>query len=113
MSTTTADILVELQPQVAKPQAGKLFINGEFVDAVSGKTFNTINPATGEVIAGIAEGGKEDVDLAVKAARAAFNDGSEWRKMSTTDRTRVLLKLADLIRANQQELSELETLDTG
>lgn len=113
MSTTTADILVELQPQVAKPQAGKLFINGEFVDAVSGKSFNTINPATGEVIAGIAEGGKEDVDLAVKAARAAFNDGSEWRKMSTTDRTRVLLKLADLIRANQQELSELETLDTG
>ncbi len=113
MSTTTADILVELQPQVAKPQAGKLFINGEFVDAVSGKTFNTINPATGEVIAGIAEGGKEDVDLAVKAARAAFNDGSDWRKMSTTDRTRVLLKLADLIRANQQELSELETLDTG
>ncbi len=113
MSTTTADILVELQPQVAKPQAGKLFINGEFVDAVSGKTFNTINPATGEIIAGIAEGGKEDVDLAVKAARAAFNDGSDWRKMSTTDRTRVLLKLADLIRANQQELSELETLDTG
>lgn len=113
MSTTTADILVELQPQVAKPQAGKLFINGEFVDAISGKSFNTINPATGEVIAGIAEGGKEDVDLAVKAARAAFNDGSEWRKMSTTDRTRVLLKLADLIRANQQELSELETLDTG
>lgn len=113
MSTTTADILVELQPQIAKPQAGKLFINGEFVDAVSGKTFNTINPATGEVIAGIAEGGKEDVDLAVKAARAAFNEGSEWRKMSTTDRTRVLLKLADLIRANQQELSELETLDTG
>lgn len=113
MSTTTADILVELQPQVAKPQAGKLFINGEFVDAISGRSFNTINPATGEVIAGIAEGGKEDVDLAVKAARAAFNDGSEWRKMSTTDRTRVLLKLADLIRANQQELSELETLDTG
>jgi acyl-CoA reductase-like NAD-dependent aldehyde dehydrogenase len=113
MSTTTADILVELQPQVAKPQAGKLFINGEFVDAISGKTFNTINPATGEILAGIAEGGKEDVDLAVKAARAAFNDGSEWRKMSTTDRTRVLLKLADLIRANQQELSELETLDTG
>lgn len=113
MSTTTADILVELQPQVAKPQSGKLFINGEFVDAVSGKTFNTINPATGEVIAGIAEGGKEDVDLAVKAARAAFTDGSDWRKMSTVDRTRVLLKLADLIRANQQELSELETLDTG
>jgi aldehyde dehydrogenase (NAD+) len=113
MSTTTADILVELQPQVAKPQAGKLFINGEFVDAISGRSFNTINPATGEVIAGIAEGGKEDVDLAVKAARAAFNDGSEWRKMTTTDRTRVLLKLAELIRANQQELSELETLDTG
>jgi acyl-CoA reductase-like NAD-dependent aldehyde dehydrogenase len=113
MSTTTTDIIAELKPQIAKPQAGKLFINGEFVDAASGKTFETKNPATGETICLIAEGGKEDIDRAVAAARAAFAEGSEWRKMSSTDRTRVLLKLADLIRANMQELSELETLDTG
>lgn len=111
--TTTQDITIELLPQIAKPQAGKLFINGEFVDARSGKTFETINPATGEVIALIAEAQAEDVDLAVKAAHAAFQEGSEWRKMNANDRTRVMLKLADLIRANAQELSELETLDTG
>lgn len=109
----TSDILVELQPQKAKPRDGQLFINGEFVDALSGKTFETRNPATGEVIARIAEAGKEDIDLAVKAARAAFEDGSPWRKMSSKDRSRVLYKLAELIRENQEELAELETLDTG
>uniref|UniRef100_A0A3N7HX55 Aldehyde dehydrogenase domain-containing protein n=1 Tax=Populus trichocarpa TaxID=3694 RepID=A0A3N7HX55_POPTR len=59
----------------------KLFINGEFVDSVSGKTFETIDPRTGEVIARVAEGDKEDVDLAVKAARQAFDDGP-WPRMS-------------------------------
>lgn len=111
--TTTQDITIELQPQVAKPQAGKLFINGEFVDAISGKTYETINPATGEGIALIAEAQAEDVDLAVKAAHAAFQEGSEWRKMTASDRTRVMLRLADLMRANAQELAELETIDTG
>lgn len=110
---TTQDITAELQPQVARPQAGKLFINGEFVDARSGKTFDTINPATGEVITRIAEAQPEDVDAAVKAAHMAFQEGSDWRKMNANDRTRVLLKLAELMRANAQELAELETLDTG
>src|SRR6266576_3464078 len=107
------DILVELQPQKAKREPGKLFINGEFVDALSGKTFTTHYPATADVITTIAEAGKEDVDLAVKAARKAFEEGSPWRKMNSVDRTRCLLKLADLIRSNSEELSELETLDTG
>jgi aldehyde dehydrogenase (NAD+) len=110
---SVADIIAELKPNKANPQKGKLFINGEFVDALSGKTFETHNPATGEVIAEIAEAQKEDIDLAVKAARAAFEDGSPWRKMSPRDRSRVLYKLADLIRANTEELAELETLDTG
>ena len=113
MSITTTDIVIEIQPQIAKPQAGKLFIGGEFVDAASGKTFETINPATGEVIALIAEGGAEDVDRAAKAAHTAFQEGSEWRKMSATDRQRILMKIGELIRKNLQELSELETLDTG
>ena len=103
--TTTQDITIELLPQIAKPQAGKLFINGEFVDAISGKTYETINPATGEGIALIAEAQAEDVDLAVKAAHAAFQEGSEWRKMTASDRTRVMLKLAELMRANAQELA--------
>ncbi|HET9136438.1 MAG TPA: aldehyde dehydrogenase family protein, partial [Candidatus Kapabacteria bacterium] len=107
------DILIELKPQKANPKPGKHFINGQFVDSVSGKTFDTINPATGEVIVPIAEGDAADVDLAVKAARAAFEEGSEWRKMSAQDRQRRLQMLADLIRLNMDELSELETLDTG
>jgi aldehyde dehydrogenase (NAD+) len=110
---SVADIIAEIKPNKANPQKGKLFINGEFVDALSGKTFETRNPATGEVIAEIAEAQKEDVDLAVKAARAAFEDGSPWRKMSPKDRSRVLYKLAELIRQNGEELAELETLDTG
>ena len=111
--TATANILVELLPQKAKPKPGKLFINGEFVDSASGKVFNTYNPASGEILASIAEADASDVDRAVKAARAAFTEGSPWRKMNSVDRTRCLLKLADLIRANAEEISELETLDTG
>ncbi|MBS1903277.1 MAG: aldehyde dehydrogenase family protein [Bacteroidetes bacterium] len=112
-TTTSTDILVELKPQKANPKAGKHFINGEFVDSVCGKTFNTINPATGEVIVAVAEGDAADVDRAVHAARAAFEEGSAWRKMSPQDRQRCMLMLADLIRLNIDELAELETLDTG
>ncbi len=110
---TSQDILIELKPQKANPKPGKLFINGEFVDSLSGKTFDTINPATGEVIVPIAEGDAADIDRAVKAAHAAFEEGSEWRKMNAHDRQNRLFKLAQLIRANLDELAELETLDTG
>ncbi len=112
-TATFTDILAAIKPAKANPKPGKLFINGEFVDARSGKTFATMNPATGEVLTNIAEAGAEDVDLAVKAARAAFEESSPWRKMTPRDRSRMLWKLADLIRANAEELSELETLDTG
>jgi aldehyde dehydrogenase (NAD+) len=70
----------------------QLFINNEFVDARSGKTFPTINPATGKKIVDVAEGDKADVDLAVKAAQRAFARGSEWRNMDASARGRLLFK---------------------
>ncbi|KAJ9167794.1 hypothetical protein P3X46_019388 [Hevea brasiliensis] len=90
----------------------KLFINGEFVDSVSGKTFETIDPRTGDVTARIAEGDKEDVDLAVKAAREAFEHGP-WPRMSGSARGRIMMKYADLIDQNIEELAALDTIDAG
>ncbi len=89
-----------------------LLINNEWVESVSGKRFETINPATGETICSVAEADAADVDKAVHAARAAFNNG-EWRKMSATRRGELLYKLADLIEQNKEELAQLETLDNG
>jgi gamma-glutamyl-gamma-aminobutyraldehyde dehydrogenase len=90
----------------------RAFINGRFVDAASGKTFDTINPATGKVIASIAETDQEDVNRAVAAARSVFEKG-DWSNQSPRDRKIVLLKLADLVEKHQQELAVLESLDTG
>ncbi|KYC40567.1 betaine-aldehyde dehydrogenase [Scytonema hofmannii PCC 7110] len=89
-----------------------LLINNEWVESVSGKRFETINPATGETICSVAEADAADVDKAVHAARAAFNNG-EWRKMSAIRRGELLYKLADLIEQNKEELAQLETLDNG
>jgi phenylacetaldehyde dehydrogenase len=105
---------VQLQDSVneflSKPK--KLLIGGQWVEAVSGKTFETYNPATGEVLARVAEGDRADIDLAVKAARKAFESGP-WPEMPPAQRGRLLWKLADLIEKNRQELAELETLDNG
>lgn len=90
----------------------KLFINGEFVESKSQKTFDTYNPATGEVLACVFEAGTEDIDHAVKAARKAFDEG-RWSKMSASERSRLMYKLADLIEKNSEELAQLETLDNG
>jgi aldehyde dehydrogenase (NAD+) len=90
----------------------KLLVGGKWVDSVSGKTFPTVNPATGETICQVAEGDKADVDLAVKAARKAFEDGP-WPRMNASERGRLLHRLADLIEANQEELAALESLDNG
>jgi len=90
-----------------------LFINNEFVDAVSGKTFDTINPATGEVIAQVAEGDKPDVNIAVKAASEAFRLGSPWRTMDASRRGELLNKLADLMERDSVLLASMETLDNG
>ena len=90
----------------------KLLIDGAWVDAESGKTFETYNPATEEVLTKVAEGGKADVDKAVKAARKAFEHGP-WRKMAAHERARLLFKLADAIEAHADELAQIETLDNG
>ena len=89
-----------------------MLIDGKWRDSKSGKTFATINPATEEVIAEVAEGDAADIDLAVKAARKAFDSGP-WRKMDARDRGRLMYKLADLIESHIDELAELETLDNG
>ena len=91
----------------------KIFINNEWHDAVSGKTFPTINPATGEKICDVAEGDKADVDKAVAAACEAFKLGSTWRTMDASQRGVLLNKLADLIERDQEYLARLETLDNG
>jgi aldehyde dehydrogenase (NAD+) len=89
----------------------KLFIDGNFVDAVSGKTFPTYNPATGEEIVRVAEADKADVDLAVKAARRAFEN--VWKYTDGSARRDLILRLADLIERNKEELATLESLDNG
>ncbi|CAG4948974.1 unnamed protein product [Colias eurytheme] len=91
----------------------KLFINNEFVDAVSKKTFATLNPQDESVITQVAEGDKADVDLAVDAAVKAFHRYSEWRVMDASQRGRLLNKLADLMERDAKYLGELETLDNG
>ena len=93
-------------------EAKKLLINGKWVEAVSGKAFPVYNPATGEEIARVAEGDKEDIDLAVKAARGAFEAGP-WRRMTPSERGRVVWKLGDLLEQHLEEFAELESMDNG
>src|SRR5437899_521487 len=106
--------VAQVDPRVAsfleKPR--KMLINGNWVDAVSGKTFPSYDPSTGEVLATVAEGDRADIDLAVKAARQAFDSGP-WRKMSASERGRLIWKLADLIEAHLEEFAYLESLDNG
>ena len=113
MATVTAKSETK-STRVATPKVRqtKLLINGKWQDAVSGKTFATVNPATEEVIAQVAEGDAADVDLAAKAARKAFESGP-WSKMDARDRGRLLYRLADLMEENVEELAALETLDNG
>src|SRR5207302_3845493 len=96
-TATTAAPARKVQPPKVKDQP--MFIGGKWVDSVSGKTFETINPATGEVICQVAEGDKADIDRAVKAARKAFESGP-WPKMAASERGRLLNKLADTIEKN-------------
>jgi aldehyde dehydrogenase (NAD+) len=88
-----------------------MFIGGKWVDSVSGKTFATDNPATGQPICDVAEGDKADIDLAVKAARKALT--GPWGKMTAGERGRLIGKLADAVEKNAAELAALETLDNG
>jgi len=95
---------------LAKPK--KLLIDGKWVDAEGGKSFDVHNPATDEVLCKVQEGGKADIDKAVKAARKAFEEG-KWRKTSASQKAKLLLNLADLVEKNADELAQLETLDNG
>jgi phenylacetaldehyde dehydrogenase len=89
-----------------------LLIDGKLVQAASGKTFAVYNPATGTVIANVPEAEKADVDLAVAAARRAFDSGV-WAKIGPSGRGKILWKLADLIERDLEELAELESIDNG
>jgi phenylacetaldehyde dehydrogenase len=106
--TVTVDRTVE--EFTAAPR--KLFINGQWVDAASGKTFETPNPATGETLASVAEGDSEDIDRAVRAARAAFDEGP-WGRITPSDRGRIIWRIGDLILEHAEELAQLESLDNG
>lgn len=108
---------MSLTTQVSTPSTGKyeqptgLFINNEWVKGVDGKTFETINPSTEEVICSVHEAQEKDVDIAVAAARKAFE--GDWRKVTPGDRGKLLCKLADLFEANIETLGAIEALDNG
>jgi phenylacetaldehyde dehydrogenase len=89
----------------------KLFINGQWVDAAAGETFETLDPATGEVLAEVARGEAEDIDRAVLAARAAFE--GPWSRLNPSERGRIIHRIGDLIEQNADELAELDSLDNG
>jgi NAD-dependent aldehyde dehydrogenases len=89
-----------------------LLIDGQWVPAQSGQTMDVINPANEEVLGKVPSAGKADVELAVSAARRAFDHGP-WSKMHGTERERLLLKLADLLEANAQSFAEVEAMDNG
>ncbi len=110
----TATHAVQLDDKVTNfvAQKRKMLINGKWVDSASGKTFPSYNPATGEVLANVAEGDREDIDRAVKAARAAFETGP-WSKISPSERGRMMWRLADLIEKHTEEFAQLESLDNG
>jgi phenylacetaldehyde dehydrogenase len=101
----------EAAAQIISPKL--LLIDGEWVEAASGRTFQTIDPATEEVLAEVAHGEAEDVERAVRAARRAFVLGSEWRRMTPSDRGRLIHRIGDLILENADELATLESLDNG
>ena len=87
----------------------QLYINGGYTSATSGRTFETINPANGEVLASVQAAGREDVDRAVKAQSA----GKIWAAMTAMERSRILRRAVDILRERNDALAKLETLDTG
>ena len=109
-AVSTTQMHSRVQEFVGKPR--KMFINGKWAEAASGKTFPSYNPATGEVMAQVAEGDREDIDRAVKAARKAFESGG-WPAMSASDRGRLIWRLGDLIEQRLEEFAQLESLDNG
>ena len=93
-------------------KAWQLVVGGASVDAASGETFDSIDPSTGDTFAAVAKAGPEDVERAVRAARAAFDEGP-WPRMRGRDRGKALLAVADLVKQRGGELAELEARDSG
>jgi phenylacetaldehyde dehydrogenase len=112
MSTATMGTPIHQQVVTFIGKPRKMLIGGRWLEAASGKTFPTYNPATGEVLAQVAEGTSTDIDKAVIAARKAFESGP-WRKLTTSERGRLIWKLADLIESHLEEFAQLESLDNG
>src|SRR6202171_4615637 len=112
MATTASAPLLDQNVSRFVSKTQKILINGKWVEAASGKTFPTYNPATGEVLSRVAEGDKEDIDRAVKAARAAFDNGP-WSKITPSERGRMIWKIGDLIEKHLEEFAQLESLDNG
>ena len=110
MSIATNPLADTVDSFLSKPQ--QLLIDGKWLDAASGQHFDVSNPANEQQIAKVAQGSKEDVDLAVKAARHAFDNGA-WAKLKATDRSKLIWKIGDLIEQHNDELAYLETLDNG
>src|SRR5690606_12019799 len=113
--TATDTVRQQLLPSVSEFLARErpLLIGDSWQPAASGRTFETLNPATGEVLARVAHGEAEDIDRAVRAARAAFEPGSPWRRTTPRRRAHLLWRMADLIEEHADELAQLETLDNG
>jgi len=111
VSNTVVTIDPGIQRFLGEPR--KMLIDGKWVEAASGKTFPVYNPATGEVLAQVAEGDKEDIHRAVTAARRAFDTGPWRNKMTPSDRGRLIHRLGDLLEAHSEEFAQLESLDNG
>ena len=112
MSTATVEIPIHQQVLTFVGAPRKMLIGGKWLEAASGMTFPTYNPATGEVLAHVAEGNSADVDKAVIAARKAFESGP-WRTLTASKRGRLIWKLADLLESHLEEFAQLESLDNG
>ena len=112
MSATATAPQIHNRVQEFIGSARKMLIDGKWVPAASGKTFPVYNPATGEVMAQVAEGDREDIDRAVKAARRAFESGP-WSTMTSSQRGRLIWKLADLMEEHLEEFAQMESLDNG
>jgi phenylacetaldehyde dehydrogenase len=113
MAVSEHTLQVDDRVQSFLSSPGRLLIDGEWVDAASGKTFETINPATEERLAEVAHGEAEDIARAVRAARRAFDYDSPWRRMSPSARGKLIWRIGDLIEEHADVLAQLESLDNG
>ena len=112
MATIALDPRLDKKTSDFIAQKHRMYVDGKFINAASGKTFSVYNPATGEVMAQVPEAEAVDVDQAVRSARRAFDEGP-WHRMSASQRGRLMLKLADLMEQHLEELAEIESMDNG